>query len=382
MAVPRILITGATGYIGGTILHRLITNALPTLGEVSITVLVRGEDRAKRLEEKYGSHIKCVEFDDWNQGEFLQVPSSLLVASEIASQHDIVINAGSGFHPPSAEALVRGLAKRKERRGPAWMLHTSGCSNIADMPMTGTARPDAEYHDADAEAVYEFEKLLEANEGPYPQRTSELLVLDTGIETGVNVLSVQAPCIFGPGEGLFQQAGLVIPILMAYVLSRGYGFALHQGTAVIDIVHVADLADWYIFCILQVLRNGGSNLPSGKKGIVFPTNGRKTMYSIAMDCAKAAFDRGVLPNDAVHGPKEPEVRTVDLAEAATTTAGNLQVAEAGWGGHRRTTGTVAKALGWNPVHGLESWNEDLEHELSCALEGKRGVTIDNCIAEK
>jgi hypothetical protein len=115
--------------------------------------------------------------------------------------------------------------------------------------MTGTARPDADYCDADAEKVYEFEKSLEAKEGPYPQRTSELLALDTGIETGVNVLSIQAPCIFGSGEGLFQQAGLIIPIMIAYVLSRGYGFSLHQGTAVIDIVHVADLADWYIFCI-------------------------------------------------------------------------------------------------------------------------------------
>lgn len=247
--------------------------------------------------------------------------------------------------------------------------------------MTGTARPDAEYDDANAEAVYEFEKFLEASEEQYPQRTSELLALDTGVETGVRVMSIQAPCIFGTGEGLFQDAGLIIPIMTAYVLSRGYGFYLHPGTAVIDYVHVADLADWYVFCVQRILTDGGKDLPSGKAGILFPTAGRLTMYDIAKDCVEIAFEKGALPLSE-DGPQQPEVRTVDIAEAATTTAGNLYIAEAGWGGHRKTKGTVARRLGWNPLHTQDAWKKDLKDELAFALQGKRSVTIDNCIAER
>lgn len=94
----------------------------------------------------------------------------------------------------------------------------------------------------------------------------------------MHVVSLQAPCIYGPGEGLFQRAGLVIPIMMAYVVAHGYGFALGDGTAVIDRVHVADLADLYAACVREALATGGAALPSSLRGdgggIVFPTAGR------------------------------------------------------------------------------------------------------------
>lgn len=311
--------------------------------------------------------------------------------TDIASQHDIVINAGSGFHPPSAAALVRGLAKRPlshHKQKPAWMLHTSGCSNICDRPLTGASRPDAEYSDADAGAVYDFEKAAEALD-PYPQRTSELLALDTGAASAsatttgvvrVRVLSVQAAAIFGTGSGLFQRAGLMIPIMMRYVLARGHGFRLGDGSAVIDYVHVADLADLYVLFVRRIMADGGKDMPSGREGIVFPTAGRVLISDIARGCVDAAFARGVLPRPDT--AQQPEVREIGLAEAATTTAGNVVVAEVGWAGHRRTVGTVARRLGWEPKHGAEAWKKDFDDELEWALQGKRGITIDNCIAEK
>ncbi|KAI9170632.1 Cytochrome P450 monooxygenase nodJ [Paramyrothecium foliicola] len=292
---PKILLVGATGYVGGTILDRLINSGC--LRGAPIALLIRGDDRVTKLENKYGHLINCIAFDHWNQVDIL---------AEVASRHDIVVNAASGFHSPSAEALIRGLARRSERASSPWMIHTSGCSNISDRPLTGVARPDAEYCDDDGETVYDFEKSLEASDGPYPQRTTELLAIDTGLETGVHVMSIQAPCIFGTGQGLFQTAGLIIPIMMAYTLSRGHGFALGSHTGVIDYVHVVDLADLYILCINHILENGGEDVPSGKKGIVFPTAGRITMYDVAKGCVETAFRKGALPADS-NQPQTPEV---------------------------------------------------------------------------
>ncbi|RYP59085.1 hypothetical protein DL769_008684 [Monosporascus sp. CRB-8-3] len=371
MSPPKVLLTGATGYIGGTILNQLMASEAESLRDLTISLLVRGEDRAAKLKDKYGDRIVCILFKNFDETSFI---------TEIASQHDIGVNAACGFHPPGAEAMVRGLGLRKATTGrPTWMIHTSGCSNISDRPLTGTAHSDREWDDADAEAVYEFEKAENAREW-YPQRASELLVLDTSLEVGVDAFSIQVSSVYGTGEGLFQGAALMIPIMTDYVLARGHGFALGEGTGIISYVHVSELAALYVLCVRRVVEDGGRELPRGRAGIVFPTNGRTTMRDIARRCVDTAFEAGVLPRNG-EGPWDREVRTVDLDEAATTTAGNRVVAEVGWAGHRLTRGTVARKLGWEPTRGAEAWAKDFRDELRAVLDGKRGVTIGNCINE-
>ncbi|KAG7047734.1 NAD dependent epimerase/dehydratase [Colletotrichum scovillei] len=353
---PKILLSGATGYVGGSVLHHLLKH--PSLTSIitsssPITLLVRGGlDRAAKLTDSYGSLVKPVSIVSYDD---------TLALTALASEHDIVINAGSGFHPPSAEAFVHGLAKRKDRNGgqPVWIIHTSGASNIADKPLTGVNRPDAEYEDAVAE--------------------KKLAVLRVGEEIGVNAVSIQSPCIFGPGSGLFNKAGLMIPIMTGYVLENGCGLTLGDKTGCIDYVHVSDLADLYVLCVLDIIERGGANVPKGKKGIMFPTVGRTLTIDIPRKCLDIAFATGNLPKKG--GPQEKIVRNVSLAEAAETCAGNMDVAETGYAGHRKTKGTVAREkLGWKPVYGEEAWCKDFETELRAALNGQRPHTMGNCIA--
>ncbi|KAF2180222.1 hypothetical protein K469DRAFT_730230 [Zopfia rhizophila CBS 207.26] len=333
---PKILLTGAIGYVGGTVLHYILASSHPALKDTTISVPIR----------------------DLADIDFI---------TEISGQHDI-INADTGFHPHSAKAMVRGLARCKESTNKeVWMIHTSGCSNISDKLPTGQAFPDREWDDAKAEKIYEFEKTEDERE-LYSQRTSELAVLDTGIGVGVNA-------------GMFQSAGFMIPIMMQYVLTKGYGFALGDSTGVIDHVHVSDLVELYVLCLLNILEHGGKEVPMGERGILFPALGRVRMKDTAQGCLDVAFAAGVLPK--ADCPQTKQVRVVDLTEAATTTAGNSVVAGVGWGSHRKTKGTVAKErLGWVPTKCERAWQKDLEDELKFALEGKRGVTIDGCIAEE
>ncbi|KAK8075925.1 hypothetical protein PG994_003197 [Apiospora phragmitis] len=370
MDSPKILLTGATGYVGGTVLHRLMTSTAPSVQGLQVSVLVRGEERADKLVRTYGDRVSPILFRDYDETELIE---------QLASQHDIVINAGSGFHPASAEAMVRGLSQRQTNSSTTasskpWMLHTSGCSNVSDRPLTGQAFPDRELHDADGTTVYDFEKAENESDW-YPQRAAELAVLSHPSvtsekqEQGVGALSIQAPCIFGEGEGLFQRAGLMVPIMMRYVVEKGHGFQLGDGTGVIDYVHVADLADLYVRCVRDVVEHDASNLPSGARGIVFPTAGRVYMRDIAQGCLDAAFAAGMLPRVDGTTDMQKVIRQVDLQEAATTTAGNVVVAEVGWAGHRATKGTVARErLGWLPTHCAAAWAQT--SSTSCATSSR------------
>ncbi|KAK1046534.1 hypothetical protein LTR74_017948 [Friedmanniomyces endolithicus] len=85
---PKILLTGATGYIGGSILSHLLACDSSALKETPITCLVRGEDRIPKLNKAYGGLVEPVIYRDLDDTE---------KTIEVASQHDIVVNTTLGF---------------------------------------------------------------------------------------------------------------------------------------------------------------------------------------------------------------------------------------------------------------------------------------------
>lgn len=220
---PRILLVGASGYIGGTILHFLLRSPHPTLRKSTISVLIRGEDRAQKLKEAYGERIQPIVFAGLDDTEHV---------AKVASEHDIVISAALGYHTAGATALVRGLAARLSKQEQQeqqsscavepWIIHLSGVTNISDAPPLGDDHPERRFDDADPLSIYEHMKREEART-PYPQRTTELAVLDAATEAGVKAVSVQAPTIFGPGRGLFSVASMVLPRKFQYVVSLRSG---------------------------------------------------------------------------------------------------------------------------------------------------------------
>lgn len=70
---PKILLTGATGYVGGTILHHLLACSDQNVQQAAITVLVRGEERAQKLSKLFGDRINCTLFTDWDETHFMSV---------------------------------------------------------------------------------------------------------------------------------------------------------------------------------------------------------------------------------------------------------------------------------------------------------------------
>jgi hypothetical protein len=100
----RILFLGATGYIGGSILDRLITH--PSRSSFEIVSFSRNADKAKKLEAEFGIKTVLGSLDDVQKIEAQ------------AAKTDIVFHtAESADHLPSAQAILRGLKKRHEETG-------------------------------------------------------------------------------------------------------------------------------------------------------------------------------------------------------------------------------------------------------------------------
>lgn len=266
--MSKILITGATGYVGGTVLSQLIASTAPKIQGLSFDLLIRDEAQAKLLKDTYGSRVNTIQWKGLDDVPFIE---------DTASSYDIVINTGSGFIPEGAVAFVKGLARRVNAGKPApWMLHISGCTNLADCPLTRPPVPVREWDDeADGSQIIDHMKKLDEAD-PYSQRTTEIKVLETAAELGVQAISVNAPCIFGEGTGLFNKQGLVIPLIMMYVIQHGYGWKLNE-TANFDWVHVLDLADIYVLLVQTILERedrGVGYLPTGRNGVMFAAVGR------------------------------------------------------------------------------------------------------------
>ncbi|KAK6856204.1 hypothetical protein PG995_008355 [Apiospora arundinis] len=354
---PRILLTGATGFIGGTILTNLLSQS--SLAHLTFTCLVRGADRVTKLTAHYGDRVKPVLHEGLDDLEAIE---------SIAAQHDIVINAGLGYHPASAQALVRGLGQRKAANPErdVWMIHTSGTSNLADRPITGGGSDDSsqgelrEFDDATVD-IYGYEKRLE-EAAPYAQRTTELGVVDAGMALGVKTLVIMSGLIYGRGTGLFNRISIQIPVFARAALAAGRAVVVGRGAGEWDHVHVEDLAELYRVVLAEVLQDGGARLPTGKEGIIFSGNGRHTWHEVAQGIADACY--------AVGRVQDKTVKSVELDEAARFFDMGIDdpnIIELGLCSNSRTVSTVARGLGWKPVRAQEAWMQGFQDDVDAVV---------------
>ncbi|PSN60624.1 NAD dependent epimerase/dehydratase family protein [Corynespora cassiicola Philippines] len=361
-AHPKILLTGATGYIGGTVLTHLLTSpSSPLPPSATITCLLRDPSRASLLTSTHGPRVQPALYAGLDD---------LAATTALASAHDIAINTTPGYHPASALALVRGLALRKQRTGRrVWMLHTSGTSNLGDRAVSrawvhGGGQGEIREFDDVADDVYGFEKMREEGHA-YAQRGAELAVVELGVELGVDTLVVMSPTIYGVGTGLFNRISIQIPAYIRCVLENGYAVVAGEGLGRWDHVHVEDLADLYGILVREVVKDGGVALPSGKKGIVFSANGRHSWLEVAQGAADACYEAGKT--------RERRVEKVTLAEAAEKLSSYLgQVdetnVEIGLSSSSLTVSSVARALGWRPARGDEAWRRGFCDDLRMLLD--------------
>jgi nucleoside-diphosphate-sugar epimerase len=283
----RVFITGASGYIGGSVAVRLIGAGHTVRG------LTRSSDKAEALrrleiEPVIGS------LDDRD-----------LLADE-ARRADAVVNAADSDHRGAAEALVAALAGSGKP-----LLHTSGSSIVGD-----TAKGEV------SDKVFEDDTSFTPTPDKAARVAIDRLVLDAAAR-GVRPAVLCNTLIYGRGLGPHADS-IQIPTLVREARRGGVPRHVGRGLNVWSTVHIADVAELY----LLVLEN------SAASGFMFVENGEASFRDMASAIGAAL---GLGP--AQPWPVEEAIAELGYARAVYSLGSNSRV-----------RGKRARALGWQPRH--------------------------------
>lgn len=286
----KVFVTGATGYIGGS-----VAVALVSAGHV-VSGLARSEAKAAAL-RAIGVAPVLGDLDD----------DGILMAA--AREADAVIHAAHADHAGSARALLAALDGTGKR-----LIHTSGSSIVGTA--AGGELLDPVY---DEDARYT----------PSPGRAARVALnaeVLAGVTRGVHAVVIAPSLIYGIGRGPGRHS-MQIPWLIETALRRGAPGHLGPGTNRWSNVHIDDLVDLYLLALEKA--------PSG--GFYWAENGENSMAELA-----AAVGRMLGQGAPVALTLHEAAAEWGEGPAANTMGSNSRVRairarrELGWSPHRRT----------------------------------------------
>ncbi|RAK89763.1 NAD dependent epimerase/dehydratase family protein [Aspergillus costaricaensis CBS 115574] len=317
--MAKIFLTGASGYIGGDVLHAL-KSALPTC---QYTVLLRDEAKAQKLSHAYPD-VQIVLGD-------LDASSTL---EQQAREADIVIHTASSNHVKSAEAIARGLTAA-ERPKPGHWLQISGASvlSIPDIVASAFGEPSDKVY-SDVDGADDLRGLIQQYSA---KRVVDNLILSlTPAANRPKTALIFPPIIYGRGRGPVNQRSIQIPELARVTMQRRSGIRVGKGEATWSNVHISDVSSIFVKLAEKALRDEEGDLWN-KNGLYFPGNGAISFGSISAQVAQEVKKLGLAESDSVTEISHEE------ADALTPHGGVL------WGTNaQQVAQRAAKYLGWVP----------------------------------
>ena len=293
-----IFLTGASGYIGGTVAMRLIAKGHSVRG------LVRSATKAAAV-EKFGVVPVEGTLDDAG-----------LLARE-AQRADAVINAADSDHRGAVDALVDALAGSGKA-----LLHTSGSSIVAD---TAAGEPSDTVYD---ESIYDAGSTWQ----PTPDKAARVAI-DRRVLSAPGIRSVVlCPClIYGRGLGADPES-LQLPALVAQARASGVARHVGRGLNTWSTVHVEDVADLYVLALERATPGT----------FLFVENGEATFRDMV-----GAIARALRLGAAQPWPIDEAIKALGYGRAMYAQGSNSRV-----------RGPRARALGWMPRHAsVVAWIE-------------------------
>lgn len=320
---PKVFLTGATGYIGGTA-HAQIAEAHP---DWEFTLLVRNEERAKPIKDKYPK-TKFV-YGGLDDAELVQ---------KAAAEADIVVHtADSSDNEAGAKNIAKGLADGHSAEKPGYWIHTSGTSILTwyDAENKRNGEPpleDQKYYD-----IQGVDRLLELPDAADHRVVDK--IVQASISDVVKVAIVCPPTIYGQGSGAVNQRSIQVPDMAKGSLEKGFAPIVGVGKTEWDNVHIDDLGDLFVKLADATQDPDKARNPEifGRHGYFFAENGVHKWADVAHWIAEAASKQGFLPEALTKTVSQQEVEFMDGVSTPSYGRNSKGVAE-----------RARKYLGWQP----------------------------------
>ncbi|KAI5997250.1 hypothetical protein F5J12DRAFT_851731 [Pisolithus orientalis] len=311
-----IFFTGATGYVGGTVLTRLIDH--PTFANSEITLLIRPSKKDK-ISALHSLGLNTV-LGSYNDLDILE---------EQASKADIVFSV----------ADADNLAATGQQ---PLLIHTWKGVLVDDAK--GLYPTDVIYDDLNPDQIDALAITQLAQEYK---------------ENYVKAYIILPPTIYAlaktrfVGLGLQNPRSLQIPQLIRAGLLKGQGGMVGKGENVWPNVHIDDIADLYIIVYENALSGKAGH---GREGFYFGENGEHKLYDLSKVVAQELYNvgRGKSPEPAPFTEedyKRPENFGLEFL-----------------GTNARCLARRARALGWKPKYTTEDAFKSIKPEVEYAIQ--------------
>jgi nucleoside-diphosphate-sugar epimerase len=329
---------GALGYVGGSVLQRLLEH--PKKDSFEITALVRSADKAKLL-NTLGINTVVASLADLDK------------LTESAAASDVVIHTADADDEKAARALLRGAKARYDKTGkiPTY-IHTSGTGVLMDNA-AGLQDTDVIYVDTNV-------KQIESLPDTAPHRKVDLAVVAADKDGYVRTYIVLPSTIYGIATGKLFNLGISnaysiqVPIAIKASLDRGKGGMIGQGKNLWPIVEVHEQAELYQIILDAALSD--PNTPHGREGFYFGASDEYRLYDLAKAYSQALYDLGK--------GKSPDPTPFTAEEAQKYFGGT-------WLGHNaRCRAERGRALGWRPTKTTKDFLESVRPEVEAIIAQK------------
>lgn len=263
-----------------------------------------------------------------------------------ASKADMVFHAAtSDEHVTSAQAIIRGLARR-QADGPGYYIHTSGALSMgAESISTGRYgdRFDKVWDDWE-----HYGELIGMPESvPHGKVDKLVLAASSGSNGKIKTAMLAPPAIYGKGRGPDKTRSIA---LFDTFLRRGKVFGVGKGENIWSNVHVQDLSNLFLL-LAESAVNGGSPAEGWDEGGYYlAENGSYVAKEMLQLGAQLAHKKGLLPTAEVDLLTSEEADKI-LPYASIVLGVNV----------RCSSIRAKKLLGWEPT--MPSFEDVLTHSL-------------------
>ncbi|CAL5871785.1 uncharacterized protein PFLUO_LOCUS6038 [Penicillium psychrofluorescens] len=335
----NILITGAAGYIGGSIIADFLASKTTSIGADRLVAAVRSENQANSL-SKLGISVLRLDLAD----------EDAVVESVLRHNISIVIHTASSVNPDLALYLITALSKQGEVSGKkTYFIHTSGLGAFFE----NTGWPAGPFKDTDA--VFDTEKEL-ANSSPL--RKTDVAVIEHAETRGVACFIVVPSIVYGKGTGEWNKLSVVLPVYVKASISGEAVYKFSENTKVSG-VHISDLTALYGRIIENILQ--GEQLPSGREGYYFALAHYLYIGEFLDHLAVELKARGLITDS--------KTRIYPNDEAAARTLGvPVPFVRPLWNSGDNIIAEIPHRIGWRPMWNKERLLQNIGDEIQAVVE--------------